>query len=136
MARLMCIDFGSRRIGIALTDKLQIISYPYKTIDTKKINFIDEIKNIIARQEVERIIIGLPTDVQGEDSITCKKIREFAQMLKRKVDIPFTFHDESFSSRKAQQIFHQSGKKLKGHKKNIDKIAAAIILQDYLQEQN
>ncbi len=132
----MGIDFGERRIGIALTDPLQIIAYPYKTIDTKNSNFVEEIKNIAIKQEVEKIIIGLPINVQGEDSVKCKKIREFAQMLNAKTHISFAFQDESFSSYEAQRIFHQSGKKLKGNKEQIDKISASIILQSYLKEQN
>jgi len=132
--RLMGIDFGEVRIGIALSDPLQIISQPFRVIPNND-NTISEIQNIVKTEEVEKIILGLPLNLDGEDTKKTLEVREFAEILKSNIDIPLIFWDERYSSVEANEKLKQMGYSIVESRKVIDKVAASIILKNYMEDQ-
>ncbi len=134
LLRLMGIDFGEVRIGIALSDPLQIISQPFLVLANNE-NTINEIQNIIKTEEVEKIILGLPQNLDGEDTKKTLEVREFAEELKRNIDIPLFFWDERYSSVEANEQLKQMGYTILESRKVVDKVAASIILKNYMEDQ-
>ena len=132
--RLMGIDFGEVRIGIALSDPLQIISQPYRVIPNND-NTISEIKNIIKSEEVRKIILGLPLNLDGEDTKKTLEVREFSEVLKSNVDIPVIFWDERYTTVEANEELKHMGYGIAESRKVIDKVAASIILKNYMENQ-
>ncbi len=100
----MCIDHGETRIGIALSDPLQIISRPYKVISNTNDNTLAEIKKIIEEENIGKIVVGLPVNLKGEDTIRTGEVREFVKKLKKNISIPVIFWDERYSTVEANEI--------------------------------
>ena len=130
---LMCLDVGTRRIGIALADSAVKIAVPFTTVETDDDSKteIDEISKIIAREEIDILVIGLPRNLSGEETAQSAYTKEVASQFEMLVD-KIVFQDESLTSIQAENL-------LKSYKKpyskgDIDMNAAAIILQDYLEE--
>ena len=132
--RLMGIDFGDVRIGIALSDPLQIISQPFKVISNND-NTIYQIQDIIKTEEVGKIILGLPLNLDGEDTKKTLEVREFSEILKSNVDIPVIFWDERYTTVEANEKLKQMGYGIAESKKVVDKVAASIILKSYMENQ-
>ena len=133
MARIMAIDYGLRRVGLAVTDPLQIIASPLDTVDTRKIK--SYLQDYCSHEQVEKIIIGMPYRADGSIPPWAQAIKDFAQELKKLFPhIEIEFYDERYTSRMAQQALLQGGfrKKDRQKKENIDKMSAAIMLQEYL----
>ncbi|MDA3813757.1 MAG: Holliday junction resolvase RuvX [Candidatus Cloacimonetes bacterium] len=132
--RLMGIDFGEVRIGIALSDPLQIISQPFRVIPNND-NTLSEIQDIIKTEEVEKIILGLPLNLDGEDTKKTLEVREFAEILISNIDVPVIFWDERYSSVEANEELEEMGYSFAESRKVIDKVAASIILKRYMENQ-
>ena len=132
--RLMGIDFGEVRIGLALSDPLQIISQPFRVISNND-NTISEIQNIIKMEDVEKIILGLPQNLDGEDTKKTLEVREFAEILKNNIDVPVIFWDERYSTVEANEKLKLMGYSVTESRKVIDKVAASIILKSYMENQ-
>lgn len=132
--RLMGIDFGEVRIGIALSDPLQIISQPFRVIPNND-NTISEIQNIIKTEEVEKIILGLPLNLDGEDTKKTLEVREFSEILISNIEIPVIFWDERYTSVEANEKLKEMGYGIAESRKVIDKVAASIILKSYMENQ-
>lgn len=130
----MGIDFGEVRIGIALSDPLQIISQPYRVIPNDD-DTISEIKKIIKSEEVRKIILGLPLNLDGEDTKKTLEVREFSEVLKSNVDIPVIFWDERYTTVEANEQLKHMGYGIAESRKVIDKVAASIILKNYMENQ-
>ena len=130
----MGIDFGEVRIGIALSDPLQIISQPFKVISNND-NTIYQIQDIIKTEEVGKIILGLPLNLDGEDTKKTLEVREFSEILKSNVDIPVIFWDERYTTVEANEKLKQMGYGIAESRKVIDKVAASIILKSYMADQ-
>jgi len=131
--RVMAIDYGGRRIGIAISDPLQLIAYPYKTIDRKKSsNYIDDIKKIIKEKDVKSVVVGYPLTMSGNESEQTKLTLEFIEILKTKVDIEIHKCDERLSSQEAKRYLKQQNIKIGHNKEKIDKVSASIILDQFL----
>lgn len=133
MARIVGIDYGKKRTGIAATDPLQIIVSPIGTIDTKE--FIDYILNYCKTEEVEKIVFGLPEHKDGTPTYLQKDILAASKKIKTTLpDVEIDFADESFSSADAKSIILNSGvrKKKRRDKSLVDKVSAVVILQRYL----
>ena len=134
MKRILCLDYGEKRIGLALSDPLKIIAYPYKTIINFGLNKLKyEIKKIIAKEAIESIVIGLPIGLNGKDTIQTKKVREFRLQI-LDLNIPIHFEDERLSSLAASKSMKMEKIKTGFNKGMIDKRAAAIILQQFLDK--
>jgi putative holliday junction resolvase len=133
MARILAIDYGLKRCGIAVTDPLKIIATALDTVET--FNLISYLKAYIVQEEVELILIGLPLDLRSNDTDITSNVRKFAEVLQKEMPtIKITFADERFTSKMASQALFSSGlkKKDRQQKGNLDKISAVIILQSYL----
>ena len=130
----MGIDFGEVRIGVALSDPLQIISQPFLVIPNND-DTISEIQNIIKTEEVSKIILGLPLNLDGDDTKKTLEVREFAEILKNSVDVPVIFWDERYTSVEANEHLKKMGYSIVESRKVIDKVAASIILKNYMENQ-
>jgi len=135
MARILSIDYGGKRTGIAVTDPMQIIASGLTTVDTKDIwTFL---KTYFASEQVEKVIVGLPTHKDGNDTHATPLVRTFVAKFKKDFPlIPIQTVDERYSSKMAVQSMVDSGMKKKDrqNKKLVDEIAATIILQEYMQQ--
>jgi putative Holliday junction resolvase len=133
MARIMGFDFGLKRIGIAVTDPLQIIASPLDTVAPDKIeNFL---KDYLFNEEVECFVIGEPKKLDDTEADIMPQVRAFAKRLNTLFpNIPVVWQDERFTSREARQIIVQSGiKKMKRRDKTlVDKVSASLILKDWM----
>ena len=131
--RLLGIDYGEKRIGLAITDPLKIFVKPFDTIDNDSIaNVIEKLKLIIKTQQIEKIILGLPVSVSGEESTKTIEVKDFYNELLKNLDVPINFWDERYSTVEANEFLIKKGVNWKKSRKEIDKIAAAVILKSYL----
>jgi len=135
LSRILAIDYGAKRIGLALCDPLKTFAYPYATIPNNDSTF-KELKNIITEQGIEKIILGNPLREDGLVSRMLKPILDFKIKLEKDFSLEVILVDESYSSSTAQErIIASVPKKSKRREKGlIDKNAAAVILQEYLLE--
>ena len=137
MSRILAIDYGQKRTGIAVTDTLQLIANGLATIETRELEKF--IVDYVAKEDVSTIVVGKPTQMNGENSETMKRIEPFFNRLKKLFpDKEITYYDERFTSVLAHQAMLQSGigKKARQNKALVDKISATIILEDYMQNQH
>ncbi len=133
MARLLAIDFGKKRCGIAVTDTLQIVANGLTTVPTASLNAF--IAAYLAKESVERIVVGLPTTMRGEESESMRYIRPGIERLKKVIgNIPIEFFDERFTSVLAHRAMIDGGmrKMARRDKAIVDEISATIILNDYI----
>ena len=130
----MGIDYGRKRTGVAVTDPLQIIAGNLATVPTHTL--MQYIKDYVARESVDRIVIGQPSQLNGEPSKSMKYITPFVNRLRKELpDMPVVMYDERFTSTIAHQAMIDGGMKKSDRrdKSRVDAIAATIILNDYLQ---
>jgi len=131
--RIMGIDYGQTKIGIAISDPLKIIASPYITINRKKTpNYIAEIEKIINEKKVESIVVGYPLTLSGNKSEQTKITEKFIDKLKLTVDIPIYECDERLSSQEATRYLREQNIKVGHNKEKIDQISASIILTQFL----
>ena len=136
MARILAIDYGKRRTGLAVTDELQLIAGGLTTVDTKVL--IEYLLDYMKREPVERIIVGLPKQMNNQLSENMVRIEPFVNRLRKLVDVPVEYYDERFTSVLAQKAILESGMKKQTRRNNkelIDEISATIILQSYMESQ-
>ena len=134
MRRILAIDYGKKRTGIAVTDILQIIANGLTTVPTTEL--MDFILKYVEKEPVERIVVGYPKQMNNEDSENMKRIVPFVNHLKKKLPhIPVEWVDERFTSVLAHQAMLDGGlrKKARQNKALVDEISATIILQSYLE---
>ena len=135
MNRVLSIDYGDKRVGLALSDSLKIIAKPFKTIVFKnQEDLIMQINEIINSNNVEKIVVGLPLTLKGTYSEQTKKVLSFIDILKSKVAITIDTYDERLSSIEAKKSLISQGVKTGHSKEEVDKTAAAIFLQSYLDK--
>ena len=132
-SKYLGIDIGTKRVGIAITDSTKRIAFPYETISFKDNELLlGRIKDIILQENVEKVIIGDPVNTQGQRSCLTEKLYEVIDFLKENLNIDVELYDERYSTKIAHQDLRAINISNKKRKKIIDKSAAAIILQDYL----
>ncbi len=134
MGRILAIDYGRKRCGIAVTDPLKIIANGLETVATHQL--MDFLKGYVSREDVELIIIGEPTQLNGQPSESMRYITPFVNRLKKEMpEMPIEMVDERFTSTLAHQAMIDGGMKKSDRrdKGRVDTIAASIILNDYLQ---
>ena len=133
MNRILGIDYGERRIGLALSDPLYIIAKPYKIIDRKiTINYLEEILKISKEYSVNKIIVGMPFKLNGDSTLQTKIVDSFIQKLESICEFEIIAIDERLSSIAAKNYLKEQGVKTGHEKGRVDETAAAIILQEYL----
>ena len=134
MGRILAIDYGRKRTGLAVTDALRITANPLLTIETNQL--IHWLTDYFAHEQVDEVVIGHPTQMNGEDSESMNYIRPFMGVFKKTFpNKPITMFDERFTSVLAHRAMIDGGMKKKDrqNKAVVDKIAACIILEDYLE---
>jgi putative Holliday junction resolvase len=135
MGRFLAIDFGEKRVGLALSDPMKIIAKPFKTIFYSNQNdLINKIALIIKDKEIEKIILGLPKGLKGNNTSQTNIVIEFYNYIKNKIDTPIVMEDERLSSVSAKKSLILQDIKTGHNKALIDETAAAIFLQLYLDK--
>ena len=137
MARIISIDYGKKRTGIAVTDPLQIVPNGLATVVTCEL--MKFLQDYVARENVERVIIGEPRQMNGQPSENLQRVQQFvARWRKEMPSVPIEYYDERFTSVLAHRAMIDSGisKKARQNKGLVDEISATIILQDYLNSRN
>ena len=136
MIRVLGIDHGDARIGIAISDELGMLAHPMETITIKDTEPLTRIAQIVAEKSVETIIIGLPKNMDGTTGPAAEKVRVFAEQLRAKVTCPVRLWDERLTTVAAQKSLHAAGRNTKQSRAVIDQAAAQLILQGWLDSQN
>ena len=134
MPRLLAIDYGKKRTGLAVSDEMQIIAGGLTTVPTAEL--VDFLLDYVRREPVERIIVGLPKQMNNEPSENMCRITPFVNRLRKLLpDIPVEFHDERFTSVLAQRTIIEAGikKMARRNKELVDEVSATIILQSYME---
>jgi len=133
--RIMALDVGDSRIGVALSDPLEMLASPLTII--KRLNEASDVRsivNLVNENKAGRLIVGLPLSLSGEAGMQAQKVKDFAEKLTSVFSIPLEMVDERFSTVTAREYMRETGKKKDRFKKKDDAIAAAVILQSYLDE--
>ncbi len=134
MARLLAIDYGKKRTGLAVSDEMQIIAGGLTTVATTEL--LDYILDYVKREPVERIVVGLPKQMNNEPSENMRRVEPFVNRLRKLLpDIPVDYHDERFTSVLAQRTIIEAGikKMARRNKELVDEVSATIILQSYME---
>ncbi len=137
MARYLGLDYGEKRIGVALSDPTGFLAQPLKTIHYRsQKEAIAEIVRIVLEQEVAGVVLGLPLGMSGQDTEKTREVRQFAEKLRARLPVPLELLDERLTTRQAQQTLRQMGKKPSKHRNIIDQMAAQYILQTFLERRS
>ncbi len=134
MGRILSIDYGRKRTGLAVTDPLQIIAGGLATVATSEL--FEWLQNYIAKENVERIVIGEPRQPNGEPSENLARVQQFVNRWRKAVPtVPIDYYDERFTSVLAHQVMIDGGlhKKARQNKGLVDEVSATIILEDYMR---
>ncbi len=135
--RILGLDYGSKTVGVAMTDALGMTVQPYKTIqrdrESKLRQTLSEIAEIVEQYRIEKIVMGLPLNMDDTEGDRAAKTRDFAEKLKLRVAVPIEFTDERLTTMEAEEILDQSGIPRSEQKKVIDQVAAQLILEQYLR---
>ena len=131
--RILALDHGTKRIGVALSDETKTIAQPLEYILTEPADkFLERLKAILAEKEVGLILIGLPRNMDGTYGPATEKVKAFISVLKETITIPIKTWDERLTSTMANRVLIQGGVRRDQRKEKVDKMAAAILLQSYL----
>jgi len=133
MNRTLAIDYGEKRIGIALSDPLGITAQAYPFISNSK-EFFSQLNQLIEEKSVTQIIIGLPTNRFGEDTQKTSEVRTFSEKVASETGLPVSFQDERYSSKAVERHLIEADVSRKKRKQVIDSQAAAFFLQGYLDK--
>lgn len=132
--RLLALDIGGRRIGVAVSDELGMIASPVATIDARG-DIAAEVQVLMDRYEVSRVVVGLPIGMSGKEGPQATEVRAVAEKLEKQLAIEIVYSDERLSSAVANQALIGQGTRREKRKQHIDAMAAAVILQGYLDNQ-
>ena len=134
MGRALGIDFGTKRVGLALSDRSNIIASPYRTLNyVSEKDLVAQLETIVSENDIKILVLGLPINMKGEDTVQTTKVRNFKDILST-LQIPIVYEDERLSSVSAINSLMLQNVKTGHNKPEIDKTAAAIILQQYLDK--
>jgi putative Holliday junction resolvase len=136
VGRLLALDVGEKRVGVAICDETQTLARPLLTLHraSKKEDFA-RLVALCREHSIEKVIVGLPKTLRGEEGPQAQRVQRYAAQLQAALDLPIEFWDERYSTVGARDLMADIGRSL-GSKGDIDAIAAAIILQDYLDGHN
>ncbi len=135
--RILCIDYGTKNIGIAVSDELGLIGHGLGTIERKSSAYVlERIKELSEQYSADRIVVGLPKNMNGSLGSSAQTVLEFVEFLKKKLTLPVVTWDERLSTMAAERVLIEADVSRRKRKKVIDKVAAAVILQGYLDSLN
>ena len=131
--RVLAIDHGSVRMGIAMSDELKMIAQPLEFIPAEPYSgFLDRLRELLREYEVELILLGMPRNMDGSYGEASAKVRDFEAVLKNSITVPIKTWDERLTSVQANRALLQGGARKKKKRQNVDAMSAAILLQSYL----
>lgn len=131
--RILALDHGTKRIGVALSDELKLIAQPVEYIPAEPFAaFLNRLKQLIQEKQVELIVLGMPRNMDGSYGPAALKVREFAAAVKEAITVPIETWDERLTSAQAQRFLIEGHVRRKQRREKVDKMAAAILLQSYL----
>jgi len=136
--RIMGLDYGSKTIGVAISDSLGLTAQPFETIERDKENklrrSLARIAKIVEENNIKEIVVGLPINMNGKSNERVAFTMEFVEKLKKRVDVPIVMQDERLTTVEADEILDESGVKKENRKQFIDMVAAGIILREYMEK--
>ena len=128
------MDYGERRTGLAVSDELGFTAQGIETIEISDESEIPALVAQAARETgAEKIVVGLPLNMNGTESEKSKKVRNFGKLLEQEISLPVVFWDERLTSTEAHRVLREMGKKTRNNKHVIDRISATLILQEFLK---
>lgn len=134
--RILALDHGTVRIGVAVSDELGMIARPLEFIPAElAAGFLERLKQLVAEHEVGRILVGMPRNMDGSYGPAAEKVREFVRLLGETFSIPIQTWDERLTSVQAHRMLREASVKGAKQRKKVDQMAAAILLQSYLDAQ-
>lgn len=135
--RILGLDYGAKTVGVAMTDALGMTVQPYKTIqrerESKLRPTLSEIAEIVEQYRIEKIVLGLPLNMDDTEGDRAERTRAFAEKLQSRVSVPIEFTDERLTTMEAAEILDESGVPRSEQKQMIDQVAAQLILEQYLR---
>ena len=134
MTRVLGVDYGTRRIGLAISDELGLTARPLEVVARRDLE--SALRRIAEEFSVGHVVVGLPTALSGNEGVSAAGARELGAVIANSLDVTVEYVDERFTSRMAESALLESGMKRQGRKETVDKVAAAIILQTYLDRAN
>ena len=134
---IISVDYGDVRTGVAACDKLQMLASPVTVIKQKDPELLsEEIKKICLEKKAEKIVLGLPKNMDGSEGFRAEACKEFAKLLSEKTGLSVDFQDERLTTVSAHNILNATGTRGKKRKAVVDAVSAVLILEDYLRKQN
>lgn len=131
--RILALDHGTVRIGVAVSDELKMIASPLEYIPAEPMNaFLDRLRALVREKEVEQLVVGMPRNMDGSYGPAAEKVRMFVDQLKAALSVPVRTWDERLTSAQANRLLVQGNVRRQNRKQVVDKMAAAILLQSYL----
>jgi putative Holliday junction resolvase len=131
--RILAIDHGNKRIGVAISDELKMIAQPLEFIPARPFHgFISRLEELLTDKEVELILVGMPRNMNGSYGPAAVKVEEFVEELKIAFPVPIRTWDERLTSAQANRVLIEDNTRRERRKETVDKMAAAILLQSYL----
>lgn len=131
--RILALDHGTKRIGVAASDELKLLAQPLEFIPAESFDAVlARLCQLIAEKDVELIVIGMPRNMDGSHGPAAMAVRDFVDRLRNQITVPLVTWDERLSSVQAHRLLRQAGHKAKQQKGKVDASAAAILLQSYL----
>jgi len=131
--RILAIDHGTKRMGIALSDELGMIAQPLEFIPAEPFaKFLDRLKEILSEKQVELVLVGMPRNMDGSYGPAALKVQQFVAVLKDAIAIPIQTLDERLTSAQANRVLIEGNVRREKRRDKVDKMAAAILLQSYL----
>ncbi len=133
MARILAVDYGEKRIGLAISDEIQLTASPLMTL-TKGSDeeAVEQIVKLVSQLKVAQVVVGLPKRTDAQEGEMERRVRAFAEKLRRKANVPVTLFDERFTTRIAEQVLLEADLSRRKRKQVRDRLAAVILLQSYL----
>ena len=134
--RILALDHGTKRIGVAVSDETKTIAQPLEFIPAEPFaDFLERLKKLLIEKEIDLILIGLPRNMDGSYGPAALKVQEFMAVLRTAVTVPIKTWDERLTSAQANKVLIQANVRRAKRKEKVDKMAAAILLQSYLDGQ-
>ena len=131
--RILAIDHGTKRMGIAISDELKLIAQPLEFFPAEPfVDFLERLKELLREKEVEQVLVGMPRNMNGSYGPAALKVQEFVGVLKTSLAVPIVTWDERLTSAQANRFLIQGNVRRQERKQRVDKMAAAILLQSYL----
>lgn len=131
--RIIALDHGTKRVGVAVSDELKMIAQPLEFIPAEPVDALfDRLKVLLREKEVELILLGMPRNMDGSYGPAALKVQEFAAVLRSKFAVPIKLWDERLTTTQAQKFLISAGVRREKRKEKVDQTAAAIFLQSYL----